>query len=349
MSYLMECPVEIVLIISEYISKVDRICLSLTCKALFCIIGVPNKTELKSPIKKMLLYRLEKAIPGVCYCQFRNKLIPFDRTNLPGLYDFGIIYKFERFSPGYYYLRMLRFPSSTFALSYHAARLITNYGLLGPEHGVPPSCLSYLLPGDKILYHWLPTPSRNVIRYDRNPNDIQMFWSLKDPEDRDQIYWRESWKAKLIGGDLFLSATHSRFHSEAEGKALQNSFNRCGFICMHTAVQPQSENKKHAANFPDIDGKLSKDSGYHSTGWCRFCMTDWDLSIQWEGPSYGWVIVIKTYHDLGNCRSPFHWKWKAINMPTNKRAKRNNPGGIVKSRWLAEEGFDRSSFQSRNV
>ncbi|KAI1087403.1 hypothetical protein F5B19DRAFT_475617 [Rostrohypoxylon terebratum] len=88
-----------------------------------------------------------------------------------------------------------------------------------------------------------------------------------------------------------------------------------------------------------IDRRLSGEGGYHCTGSCKFCLTDWDASVEWIDPAHGWMVTIKTYHDFGNCRSPSYWKWKAMVEYIQDTKNRDKPSGAVKSGWHEGKGF----------
>ena len=104
-----------------------------------------------------------------------------------------------------------------------------------------------------------------------------------------------------------------------------------GGSCKHATVSAASLS---SVNLPPINRRLPGEADYHCAGSCKFCLTDWDASIEWISPAYGWMVTITTYHDFGNCRSPSHWKWQAIATELQDTKNRDKPSGAVKSGWL---------------
>ncbi|KAI2616981.1 hypothetical protein GGS26DRAFT_596590 [Hypomontagnella submonticulosa] len=60
----MECPPEIILVLSDHLPEADEICLSLTCKALFSLLWNAKKMQPDKFTKQDILYRLERDVPG---------------------------------------------------------------------------------------------------------------------------------------------------------------------------------------------------------------------------------------------------------------------------------------------
>ncbi|KAI2627443.1 hypothetical protein GGS26DRAFT_142637 [Hypomontagnella submonticulosa] len=346
-SHLMECPPEIILVLSDYLFEADEICLSLTCKALFSLLRNAKKMQIDKFTKQDILYRLERDVPGLFYCNYNNILIPFVYGQGPRCIDSDHLGIYNR-----YRNRDMRqpeiplfgmgFPGSMFRLPFYQARLVTNYGRLGPGHGIPPSFLSYQFPGAVFprkdpSYMKLPGDPFPYFRFLNGPptEDNRLFLPFKGQKNEPQVYWKESWKAKLVGDELLLSGTHSRFHSGADSKILQNSLmsGKSFFICMHTD-STRGPDGQCGVDLPDIDKRSPKDSGYCGTGSCKFCLTDWDASIEWMGRTYGWRVTITTYHDLGSCYSPSDWKWQDMNSPAKDPTNRDKCGGAVRGMWL---------------
>ncbi|KAI1485428.1 hypothetical protein F5X96DRAFT_660045 [Biscogniauxia mediterranea] len=302
---LLQLPNEIILLISDSLPMEDAVCAALTCKRLFFLIfsRKVKLMRLQPSAKGMLLCRLEKDIIGVFYCHFNQKLMRFDSNGKSKAFTLWLI-KSSQLRDGECASAAVKFISSAFMLCYYRARLVTNYQLLGPQHGIPPSSLSYV------------TPTFVIMPY------------------LEHVCRKEAWAAKLIGDELFLSATHKLFYDQVHAKALQSYLTSKSFyICKHMSVGLYYR-KGDNINLPAIDRNSATDSNYYSTGSCRFCSTDWDAAIEWIGARHGWMVTITTYHDLGSCRSPFDRKWQAMARSHRRFAYRDAPSGIVKHKWI---------------
>lgn len=75
--YLLELPVEMILLVFEYLSDVDAVYFALACRATFSII-CQNIALLDPEAQTILLIRLEKYLPGFISSCGWNKPVPFD-------------------------------------------------------------------------------------------------------------------------------------------------------------------------------------------------------------------------------------------------------------------------------
>jgi len=46
-----------------------------------------------------------------------------------------------------------------------------------------------------------------------------------------------------------------------------------------------------------------------SFGSCTLCLTDYSIDISWRGERKEYVIEVRIYRQLGDCRSPNDWSW----------------------------------------
>ncbi|KAI0143856.1 hypothetical protein F4776DRAFT_660963 [Hypoxylon sp. NC0597] len=327
-SRLLELPIEMVQCISGYLSEVDAVCLALTCKALLSLLGGRDRSnlQLELPAKETLLCRLEADIVGVLYCHFCRKLIRFDndaRLDTRGLKRI----KLSKSHPLECTLSStVSFLGASFELPYYVARLVTNYQLFGPKHGIPLSYLSY--------------------QY-QHPYPDNISSILSRPWGNAKVGRKEAVTAKLIENELFLSWTYELFHENADTVALLRYMaTRPLFICQHKTIGTHSYNWRHGRDRVSILTEKPRwkwDGGYRKTDSCAFCMTDWEISIEWVNPQRGWVITVTTYHELGHCRSPSDQIWKSLVHPSIESEFRDAPGGAIKRRWLGEESISHYS------
>ncbi|KAI1456038.1 hypothetical protein F4805DRAFT_249035 [Annulohypoxylon moriforme] len=331
-SLLLELPVDMILEISGHLRETDKICLALTCKDLHFILGVKDKKQLKRSSKRSVLLRLERDIPGVFYCHFCNLIVPFTKNKPPIVNHFHSIERL-RFQTRLVYDIGITLPGSTFVLPYNEARLVTNYRILGPQHGRPPSCLFHQRPSALSSYRDY-TQGLNLYYRIFFRGHHYAFFPLADIRISPQICMKEMWRAKLVGDELYVSGTRSWVHSGGSDRVL-NEYLSQKFLraCMHAKLMAGGSN---GVNLPTIDSWLPNTFRYRRTGSCQFCLTDWDASIEWLGPRYGRLVTITTYYNLGNCRSPSDCKWRAMNSIFRNPANRDSPEGAVKAEWFRE-------------
>lgn len=284
-------PAELILLVSEALPPADAICLALTCKRMCHPSNIRHLARRLGPdATDTLLYRLERDTAGVSYCFVDQKLVRFPGRDC--LYSHS--------SEG----RRTRWPAnahrgySQFQLRYCRARLVTNYQVLGPDHGLPPSALA-----------------------------AEYNHPLRQREHG--VCWNEVWAAKLIRGELFVSCTHT-FTQEGPGAGDFRAFfsTEDVGICHHAEVSSRWPRYQASAGLPiDMIGNTE----HHGTGSCQGCETDWETSIEWKGPQQGWTATARVWYALGACRSPYDLKWQANN--DSSKPYRGMPVGAVKATW----------------
>ncbi|KAI1866319.1 uncharacterized protein JN550_007707 [Neoarthrinium moseri] len=133
-------PAELILLVSELLPAADAVCLALTCKRMCYISDVQNLARrLDFDATETLLGRLERDMTGVSYCAIEQKLARFDTrmsTWLPVHFHLHTLYKPRQ-------LPAVGFASGHYFLPWCAARVATNYQILGPRRGLPASFLAY--------------------------------------------------------------------------------------------------------------------------------------------------------------------------------------------------------------
>lgn len=290
-------PVELILSVFELLPVVDAVCLGLTCKRIYEISKVHNlQPRLDEPGTETLLCRLERDITGVSYCFPGQKLVRFEKDK-----SFQSFCHFHKFDKNPYY----RIPSpvvpcgnSVMFITYCKARLLTNYQILGPQHGLPTSYL------DQTYDH---------------------------PQREDGICWKEEFESKVINGELFVLYTHTLSHEHADASAFKNGFETMSIdLCPHLSAGRNVVFKHNVRLRRDLIGRTER----YDEGWCRSCDTDWETFIQWTHPKRGWVVTIRTYQGLGACRSPYDPIWQAI-ASIHSEPYKEVPGGAVKASWRA--------------
>ncbi|OTB04242.1 hypothetical protein M426DRAFT_23108 [Hypoxylon sp. CI-4A] len=292
-------PAETILDILDHLPVEDKVCFGLTCTALHRFTYKIDKKRLDPQTKEAILIRLEKDHPGFFYCHSKEKLFPFGSTYLSGPLPLHVLTEQVK------YFGVINFKGSTFKLRYYEARLATNHHLHGPEHGISPSTLTHRNP---ILRTSPESSPRN-----RRPKNLT-FLPTGRPGST-QLFRTCNGKDLVGGSQDYLT----------KGEAFR--------VCMHAGVDVAAIN---CVKIPALDKGISRESGYHGTGSCIFCPTDWDCSVRWTGAKHGWAVTIKTYHEVGDCRSPYDTKWQQMTRatPFTIAKGRDIPHGSVRSQWL---------------
>lgn len=287
-------PVELILSVSEFLPVVDAICLALTCKHMYDISKARNlEPRIDEYGTETLLCRLERDITGVSYCFPDQKLVRFEKDK--SLQSFCHFQKTDRNN---FRLPVVPCWKNVVFITYCKARLLTNYHVLGPQHGLPTSYF------DQTYDH---------------------------PHRENGICWKEEFESKIINGELFVLYTHTLSHEHANASALKTYIGTMSIgLCPHLSAGEPVPFQHHVS----LRGYLIGRTERYDEGWCRSCDTDWEIFIQWTHPKRGWVVTIRTYQGLGPCRSPYEPKWQAIASMYGEPHK-EAAGGDVKASWRA--------------
>ncbi|KAI1310950.1 hypothetical protein F5Y03DRAFT_402609 [Xylaria venustula] len=302
--YLMQLPVETILAIGEFLSIADLGCLALTCKNMFTILDDMEKItdilQYNIMEKEIFLSRLEQSAPGLVYCPFLKVLVPY---NYKGKVDTAHFNENEIFrSVLNFRMRPIIHVSEVMntwtAVTYEQVRLMRNYQLFGPRHGLALSSLD----------HEFRTRRR------------QMTFMRRQCHMRSE----GSWKFRWIDGELFLSRTRTVFLTGLKKKKRNVSFKALehfisqnnAVICNHCMIATNFYQRMMRIAFLknrvfEISSALSHNSGHHSRHLCRYCDTDCRIDIHQPVPG-GLQFTFTTWHNLGSCSFPFDSKWERM-------------------------------------
>lgn len=234
-----------------------------------------------------------------------------------------------------------------YSLNFNIARLVMNRHLLGRPRGLPLSCLE----ADLII---------------NGPNF--------------PLVWDQTWRAKIIEDELYLCVTHvlSQTAQDMSGKVMRGHLKQQHYgLCKHVDTRLGSYCSVLPLEEISEDVHTEKDMFVPCQdvlGACEFCLTDFRTSIQWceeervirSGPRKGkiqtregWKITITVYHQMGQCRSMYDWKWLAatgnghtwVSITRRGIAREyaqglaNSPFGAVQKRWEQGSGTTRETKQ----
>lgn len=174
--------------------------------------------------------------------------------------------------------------------------MITNYQILGPQHGIPPSTV------DGTYKHRI----------------------LEDG-----ILQIDAWSARLYHGQLLLCCTNEFSHVGGDANSLRSYFSTDRDTCCgHLTIVDEGEHCEYY-HLP-LATHLIGMADYFDAGSCEECNTDWDTHIMWDDTGE-MMITITTYRSLGFCRSPEDPEWEAMIVPG--RQFRTFRRGDVRKLW----------------
>jgi hypothetical protein len=331
-------PPEIILIIVTYLDNPSTIALSLTCQNLHALC-FSRALHLNAQEKEYLLLSLERDVPNLYFCHRCTKLHPwYPRWGYAH-------HKYYKTLPcQHHHDKGLMLLPHLWWFSYHHARLFVNRHLYGPAHGL------------------------SLDRLDHNSR-IHLLEPYKT-----KVVYSESLQARILDDRLLLSATTTMSNAKGEVRSLRDYVDEQGdLICPHLTmsrrrgkyvpVQLPELNVERVTEVGRLEGVADPSSvdksnrlGYFapcrkSLGSCSVCLTDYDINITWNDGKSAFIITISTYHDLGQCRSPYDWSWRALTtrnrIGTSRRAHEQDCGvGVVRDRWnKVDRGNDRGLGQ----
>ena len=279
---LLRLPVDLLCLIADLLPPPDLLSLSLSCRATHRL-SLPRSSHLGRRLdhqdKRQLLLALEHDSlgEGHYYCHGCNVLHPFQPYWAPHSHRekarepaFHCGQR-NRFSPG----------GNGYGLAYYHARLVVNAHLYGPAHGIPLEAIC-----------------------------------VSHEEERDATIVRCSTAARIIRDELFIHRTYA-FTLQASTVPLFRAEAGPGDfrICEHTPFF-RSSSVYHQfiielARRPAGAGEDGLAECEASRGACGLCLMDYDITIEriHGGGEKAWEVTIRTYHQVGSCRSPDDWKW----------------------------------------
>ncbi|KAH8892449.1 hypothetical protein GQ53DRAFT_861755 [Thozetella sp. PMI_491] len=297
-------PPEIVLHITAHLTRPSLLAFALTCWPFYSLC-FPQSPGLNQAEKEELLQFLEKDVANLYFCH--------DCTML---HEWRTLQKWPRTdSSACSFISKPRVYShfcgcGNFILN-QEARVAMNRHFYGPEHGIPLRQLER-----KVT-------SSHVYGVD--------------------VY--SGWKARVVDDQLMLSFVLTQSHQRGDVQALRDYVDKHIWrVCRHLVT-----NSRYPSSFREKIHELAEGrpdrfvSCKQAVRSCTACLTDYSISICWQGTEKGWLIELVTYHQLGDCRSPHDWIWCVMaDDDCDKRPRASQPKkyppGIVKHRWSKSDG-----------
>ncbi|KAI1355713.1 hypothetical protein F5Y01DRAFT_310594 [Xylaria sp. FL0043] len=339
-SRLMQLPVEMILHISKYLPASDLACFALSCKPVFVILDdlACFRVRLRREVieKGIFLSRLEGSVMGLVYSPRPDRLVRFDRD---GKVFFMVrnegrtFYSLSEEPQPYYYWPCT---NATFyhsdAISYEQTRLIRNHRLFGPQYGIPPSALSY----------------------EKKIQERKLFLAEQECQTRSE----DSRTLRWIDGELFLSRTSTICLEGPKSRWARSSALIAwlslarDILCHHcplgSAVSQCTEPGDGCDVITEIHENNLRGSPSCILGCCKFCETDWEISVSMDG-STGLVARVRTWHNLGSCSYPMDWKWQRIVCPSWYQSQLRHRAPGIMQKWMEAEAESLSSSGGRST
>jgi hypothetical protein len=315
----LQLPADLVLYLCrEHLRPSSSAALSLTCKSLFSLVFAGTRPGLNSGTtqRRDLQLLLEKDLGHAWwYCHTCTLLHPISAWGPPAA---GNKPWWDDPSDRRHDSRVLS--GSGFSIGYRSVRLAMNRHFLGAPNGLP-------------------------LRY----FDVQGI-SLLGP-----LRWYEKWTARILQGELFLSARRTMCGSAWTDEALRAALDHEGSrydICGHVSMSgPWSASNVTALHCAGASASVTARTPVFLVPCrdlveaCGRCLTDYTTTVERrvksdkEQTAEYWFITITSYHRLGSGRSPWDAKWQAfggrpsISTIRLRRDMETHPPGAVKAAW----------------
>jgi hypothetical protein len=252
--------------------------LALTCRSLYSTC-FPILQTLTKREKIELLSPLERDVPALYFCHFCVKLHRWHMRlarALPARYDMCM--RCLRCMDSRIYL------ASSWIIPYECARLVMNQRFYGSTHG----------------------PSLRILE------------QTDSYSDSFGVRRSFSHTPRIIDDQLLVESVIRVSYSKGDPTSLRDSIERLGpRVCQHITLA-KGRSRLTPVQLPEIVPNGSTPDLFtpcvQSFGSCAFCTTDYTIKISWRGKRKGYVIKVRTYRQLGDCRSPSAWSWHSMSV-----------------------------------
>ncbi|KAI0144120.1 hypothetical protein F4776DRAFT_610776 [Hypoxylon sp. NC0597] len=326
--HLLKLPLELIFMISEeFLEPASALALSLTCKGLSAAIFPKSRRRLGDDDRREFLRLLEKDVSRqrpTHYCDDCVCLHYFDPTRD----DPTIHPQFHMFQYSDCRRNSLHLPGTSFVFGYHHARLLTNQYLYGAPHAWFASKFGIPTQHGPHSPHWTQTWSANVIngelflsathtvRFVGNEDDFRRSLDENDYNICRHVGTRKSFRDLSNPGEdndsLFLY--WQRFGNLVNTIHITNSASFTPAWSSRRVINAFRLERGASIPIGHRFLRLCKDV----RGSCSFCATDYTTTLEKGfvggfGPlRHEWTLTIVTYHQLGDCRSPYDARWAAF-------------------------------------
>jgi hypothetical protein len=251
---------------------------------------------------------VERAFPGHWFCGWCDKFHPWSADDGPKTPARGRRRDCADFNSYLY-------SGSDYVLRYHHVRLAINASLLGPEHGIPLSAFTH--------------EQRSMAKIFKTPVPTKL-----------------SISAKISRGHFLL---HSSFAIILPSFATRNRnlLSTLWPTLPHILTGHHDSENGHSGLMAAVDNVVRRGWKYQFTQNCCMCATDWAVSAQQFPHATGGQtrLVVQTWRDLGNARTPFETGWRAHGVCAGEGWKTSTATCLLRVAGL-QAGAIRLAFES---
>lgn len=273
-------PVELVQHVNTYLDTASAAAFCLSSRFIYYSLGTNVLSRYVEGSKNRFEKRrtieavVERAFPGHWFCGWCDKFHPWSPKEGPKTPTRGKRRECADFNSYLY-------AGSDYVLRYHHVRLAINAALLGPEHGIPLSAFTH--------------EQRGMTKISKTPVPTKLHISAKIARGRFLLH-------SSFAVILPSFATHSRNLLSTLWPALP-----------HILTGHHDSDNGHSGLMAAVDNAVRRGWKYPFTQNCSMCTTDWAVSTQVFPHATGGQtrLVVQTWRDLGNARTPFETGWRA--------------------------------------
>jgi hypothetical protein len=182
-----------------------------------------------------------------------------------------------------------------YVLRFHHIRLALAHHLHGPAHGIPLSSLSY------------------------------SHTSMESKIYRTPVQTTLSIMPKIWGSRLLLHTSFT-LTLPAWTTSRKHILTHIWNVLPHVLIGHRDSDNGHTGLMAAIDNVVRRGWKYPFTQNCGSCRTDWTVSAHTFGPQSQVRLVIQTWRDLGDGKSPFDQGWRAHGVPIVSVSYHSQPG-----------------------
>ncbi|KAL6694091.1 hypothetical protein J3F84DRAFT_378547 [Trichoderma pleuroticola] len=388
--FFLSFPQEIFLLLLRFLPIPARISLALTTKCLLSMV-FPDSIlpRLNEEDLITFLSAFQKDVPDayLCFCCMKLRRLSsdihwygHDHKWTIGFFNYptwNIKSGSNWHVPAPYYFSSFK---DHFYVDFMDAYLVMNYHFLGASHGVPLQTLErYVSFQDHIELHncrhstiLQDTTTKEKLQH--LASDYHLYERKEDEPDRKETAWRISFQMtpKVILDKLYLRRFYTIVGPLEPWNCMARLISSCSpEICNHLKCLADAKITccsyygplVHSVSdtYISILSRLSNRQGdlqplncKPESGSCRYCNTDYDISLYQNKERNEWKFRLSTYHCLGPCRSPSDKFWvylvgsrgRVIDGSQNMAGfyRLEIPCGDVRQKWREGSQIERAAL-----
>ena len=300
-------PLDILLIITEYLPDASVFSLALTCHTLndliLCRFPFCRFPSLDAYSKEEFLQLLEKDISNVYYCHECVRLHSWKSRRKSS----------RRLETG------------------DKSGCYSEYGVSLPLY--PHAWLPYPVARGVMNRHFHETSGGPSIK------SLNLSWG---PDTLSHsVKFASKTHSRIVDDELLLLTTAEIWHSSGDGFELRRLVDETNLkICEHLTLGKDEGHYTH--RIPEFDLHPACITDFYQVpkalGSCSVCQTDYTVEVD-RHKKKGWVVRLDIYQLLGDCRSPKDWAWNHWVTDDEFGVRRSDltSPGMIRSRWNIQD------------